>query len=156
MSVVGTARVAQAAAVKAKMAGTGFGILNDTILGTAKAAKTVAGLPIGAARGAGKAYRSVVRGAEKAMPAAAAIDIGARVRRMDKTAMLVAGSLSVGAVTGLASSMRDTARTLNRSAGNPAGFASSLGVRTAFMGNPENSRSRQGGASGRIPLNSRR
>lgn len=73
----------------------------------------------------------------------------------DKSKALAATSIGVGVIGGLASGTRSTMKTINRAAGNPVGYASSLSVRNAFGGNPEDSRSKRGNASGDITLNSR-
>jgi hypothetical protein len=63
------------------------------------------------------------------------------------------GTAAVGVVAGVASGVRGTIRDANKRIGDPVGTYADMSVKTAFGGNPSDSRSKRGGASGDITLN---
>jgi hypothetical protein len=67
----------------------------------------------------------------------------------------VGASLGIGAALGVGSGVRSTFRDMNQSAGNPVGFATNIGVRTAFSGNPSGSRSKGPSVDGSIAWKTR-
>lgn len=67
-------------------------------------------------------------------------------------ATLGAASAAAGVAVGVYKGVRGTMRDMNKSAGDPVGTYADLSVRTAFSGNPADSRTNRVSASGSIPL----